>query len=425
MRRTFNSILGLLATTSMLALGSQHAGAQRVSSSGNRLYQVVPRYYANRGLPNTKACIQNVINGVSDCNILVLGESTSTSQGSTYQESVGDMHSASWVNVLANLMRFQGINAQTNSVSGNLSLGAASGYGTADTRVTINGWFNCSLGGFCGVSFGGYNWLAGDTTAFVFNPTDPSYDLAANAPVQTDSVDIYYRTIAGSGSDTIAIDAGASTLCTLSLFNGTGSDSFTKSTCTTTLGTNTYNLKCSGSFTCLWNTIVARKSSTKQVSLINGSAGGMKVTDYVAGSGSGGAQQPWDTLQVIPVLTPKLCIILDVGNDSGAGTPIATYKAGLTSLANACSGAGADVLLISGFPGYVGIYQQGVVDTANTLNVPVWDLGSYTTADYFQNFGMNAGWNATPPGGGPYNTAHFSVGMNSWFAEKIRQIILQ
>jgi hypothetical protein len=420
----------LFVAVTALSLAGTPALAQYVAASSNKNYVAIPNYNANGGLPHWQACRQAVINNTADCNVLIIGESTSIGHASFYNEDASDAHSGATANQLANILRAYHVNAQTNSISGNQNTVASAAYGSFDTRATINGWCQANTTGFS-YTFGGYHWLACDTTAFTFNLTDPSYQALATTPVKTDTLDVYYL---GEGGGTLTVDTGGSPICSIN--TSSASPTFNKTSCSTTLAANTYNLKCSTAFTCFWNTIVARNSAIKQVSIINGAFDSATVEQYTTATSITGCTSgcPWDPLPVIKQFAPALCIVMDIGNDQQNNTPIPTYTSNLTNIVNACKSSG-DVLLMTGFPSTLpgppggSPYVAAALGVASATNSPVWDTiaayGGYTdTVSGWYSMGMNAGWNGVNNGGTP-ETAHWSSASNVYQATILSMILLQ
>lgn len=404
------------------ALAILPASAQVVNSYAPK---VIPNYTANGGLPHWQACRTAVKAGTGSCIVLIApGESTSVGEGAFYNDTATDAHAGAWPNELAVLLGFPnvGINAETQSVMGDASI---SSFGTYDTRVTLNGWTALTAA----FVLGGNGWVNNDTTAFVFNPTDPSFP--SGPTIQTDSIDVYW---VGGPSDpaSLTVDTGGSPICTISMISVAGS--LNKTTCTTTLGANTYNLKCSlATFDdCVIATIHAYNSAQSRVSILNGAAAGATVTEYVSNTGNG-----FDPIASIATYAPKLCIGGLVGNDAIAQTPIVTFTANLTSFVNGCKSSGADMLLFTGLPFgantsplTVEQYQAAVIAVAASANVPVWDSLSTFGATSSSNLVASwerpipAGWNASLPGVAN-NSTHWSAVGYLYFASVILQILTQ
>lgn len=389
--------------------------------AGPRFSLAIPNFTLNGGFPHWKACREQVRRNLADCNILIIGESTSTGHGSFFQNTSGDARSGAISNQLANILRSLGINAQTNSISGNSHI---SPYEPFDRRVTQNGWVidkaNFTLGGSA--------WKAADATALIFDPTDRR-SYPSLAPVMTDTLDVYYHGVA-SGGDNLAVDAGDAPICTIHTTIGT--KAFEKATCSTALAANTYRLKCDGLHNCIVNTIVARNSAVKEVSILNGSADGATVGNFNVSTGS-----PWDALPAIRKFSPALCIIMDIGNDIFLQElTITRYTAHLTNIVDACKASG-DVLLMTGLPYGLALpgpvtpaeYQAAVSAVASSTRSPIWDTlatwGGYgASQNGWSNMGMNAGWNASCCGGAA-DKAHWSVASNVYMATMISVMLLQ
>ena len=388
----------------------------------------IPNFVLNGGFPHWKVCREQVRNNLADCNVLIIGESTSTGHGSFFQNTSGDARSGAFANQLANILRSFGINAQTNSISGNSHIAP---YGKFDTRVRQNGW----VADNANFTFGGSAWKAADDTALVFDPADrASYPNLS--PVMTDTLDVYYHELA-SGGDSLLVDTGGAPICTIHTTGAT--TAFSKATCSTSLGANTYRLRCAGAHNCIFNTIVTRNSAIREVSVLNGSADGATVGNFNVSTGF-----PWDTLPAIRKFAPALCIIMDISNDAyHRETTIPLYMAHLTELVSACKASG-DVLLMTGFPyavvfpgpvtpsqfqASVSQYQAAVLAVAKSTKSPVWDTlatwGGYARdQNGWSKMGMNAGWNASCCGMAG-DKAHWSVANNVYVATMITVMLLQ
>jgi hypothetical protein len=379
----------------------------------------IPNFTLNGGFPHWKTCRAAVKNNASDCTILFIGESTFTGMGAFFGGM--DMHSAAIANQLGTILRSFGINAQNISLVGDSN---AVSYSSFDARVIPNNWAPSS-----NFTLGGKEWQASDESVFVFNPSDPAYRSLPG--VQTDTIDIYWNGVV-SGGGTITVDTGGSPICTINTNTGTTTQ-FNKTTCSTTLGVHTYNIKCITALHCTFDILVARNSAVHEASILNGSANGAKIVDFSNRTGS-----PWDPLLAIRKAAPSLCIIMELGNDASVQTSITTFTAALIAVVNACKQSGAgDVLLMTGFP-YgttsspitIEQYQAAVLAVAASANVAVWDTlktwgqTSGTGATGWTSMGMNSGWN---PGccGKATDITHWSVANNVYAAALIAMMLLQ
>lgn len=382
----------------------------------------IPNYTPNAGLPNWQACRAQVKAGTGSCNIAVWGDSDSSALGSFFGSS--DPHSGAWPNQLKALMQLPaaGIIFNTNTLTGD---SAAVSFTSFDTRVS-------SLGGWTPFSsafvFGHNAWLNNDTTAFTFNPSDKTTYPSAPT-LLTDSLDIYWFGNFG-GTGNITVDIGGAAICTINVA-GAAANSFNKTTCSTTLGNNTYNIKCSNAVAanCVFFALNAYNSATKSVTVFNGASQGALMAQM-----AGSTPASYDPVASMSVYLPKLCIIMGVGNDANAQTSITSYTTSLTTIVNGCKAVGADVLLVTGFP--YGIttspltvpqYQAAILAVATSANVPVWDSlaalgGGATTAPWAALIAN--GWNADCCGN-PNDNTHWSVGGYTWFATNIQNILIQ
>jgi len=406
-----NRILGAIAIAGSLLQPA--VAAERVLPST----LPIPNFSLNGGFPHWKACRAAVKDNSSDCKILFIGESTLTGLGALYGGT--DMHSAAIANQLGTVLRSFGINAQNYSLVGDSN---AVSYHSFDARVTPNNWAASLV-----FTLGGKEWKATDSSPFVFNPTDPAYPSLPK--VETDSIDIYWNGVAAGGG-TITVDTGGSPIC--SIDTNTGTSQFNKTTCSTTLDANTYNIRCLTAFNCTFDIIVARNSSTREVSIMNGSANGTTAINFNSDTGS-----PWDPLRAIQKVAPSLCIVMNIGNDAYKQTSLADYGKALAAIVNACKRSNADVLLMTGFPYGITVspltieqYQAAIRQVAASTNVPVWDtLKTWGQASGpgetgWTSMGMNSGWNIACCGQ-KADVAHWSVANNVYAATLIAMMLLQ
>jgi hypothetical protein len=375
----------------------------------------VPNFTLNGGFPNWKSCRAKVIANSASCNVLIIGESTSTGHGSFFRENTNDAHSGAWPNQLAALLRMSGISAQTSNITGNNNIAS---YGVFDTRVTLNNWKAYSDV----FVLGGSPWTSTDTSAFTFNPTDTaSYPSAV--PILTDTLDVYWIGQTSTPGGTLTVDTGGAPICSI---DTAAPHQLTKTSCATSLGANIYNLRCRNA-NCAFTTIVARNSRTNQVNILNAAADGTSISKFNSNTNS-----PWDPLPSIATFAPALCIIDDIGNDAAAQTSIDSYTASLKAVVSACQSAGADVLLTTGLPfgatsSPIAIpqYQAAVIAVAMATNVPVWDSSTtYGGPVAGWTAGLPAGWNAVCCGG-KSDIAHWSIASNVFEATMISLLLLQ
>jgi hypothetical protein len=375
----------------------------------------VPNFTLNGGFPNWKRCRAKVVANSGSCNILIIGESTSTGHGSFFHENADDARSGAWPNQLAALLRMSGINAQTSNVTGNNNIAS---YAAFDTRVTLNNW-NAYPGAFV---LGGSPWTSADTSAFTFNPTD-SASYPSAAPVLTDTFDVYWIGQSSARGGTLTVDTGGAPICSI---DTAVPYQLTKTTCTTSLGANVYNLRCK-STNCAFTAIAARNSKTNQVNIFNAAADGTPISKFSSNTNS-----PWDPIPSIATFAPALCVIDDIGNDAAAQTSIDSYTASLTAVVIACQSAGADVLLTTGLsygasssPITIPQYQAAIMAVARATNVPVWD-SSTTYGGPLAGWknSLPAGWNASCCGG-ESDMAHWSIASNVYEATMISLLLLQ
>jgi len=71
---------------------------------GNRGTISIPNFTANGGLPKWKACLAKVKAGAGDCNIMLIGESTTAAFNATWSGTTKDALSAGTPNQLAGIL---------------------------------------------------------------------------------------------------------------------------------------------------------------------------------------------------------------------------------------------------------------------------------------------------------------------------------
>jgi hypothetical protein len=385
----------------------------------------IPNFTANGGLPHWQACRDQVKAGtVTQCNVIIIGESTSTGHGAFFNGTANDAHAGAAANAIARNLTAAGIFTETNTVVGDSSI---SPFGTYDTRVTVNG-FTPSTGFF---TLGANVWVNNDTTAFTFNPSD-STTFPSNPAVQTNSLDVYW--IGGpSDAASMTVDIGGAPICTFSVTLPT--EGINKTTCTTTPGPNVYNIKCTVAATesCNITAVHAYNSGAGRVTIFNAAADGATITNFGDTSfGSVGA------VAAIEQNAPVLCIFMEWENDAlvSPQTTIAAFNSAYAAVINACKASG-DVLLTTGKPTGTAPspitsqqYQQAIIAQATANNAPIWDsltaYGAGNPSNFVAAFasGIPIGWNAGPQTG-PSDADHWSVGSNGYDAGVLSQILMR
>jgi hypothetical protein len=442
----------IIAAISAICLTLTPTAAQRVSTSPTYNYLPIPNYTANGGLPHWQACRAQVKAGMGSCMILVApGESTSVGEDAFFNGTASDAHAGAWPNELAIALGFPnvGINAETQSVMGDQSI---SPYGTFDTRVTVNGWTPLSAV----FALGGNAWVNNDTTALIFNPTDPSFPSAPT--IQTDSIDVYW---VGGPSDSAKLNitatqnsgtSGTATSSSMTLTfasapavnpttgaaafiygagipTGTTVSSYNSGTLTMTLSaaasvpagsTLSFNPStiCSISMTApatalnkntcttpLGPNVYASSSSsaTFDSSVIATEHAYNSAQSRVAifnGAAAGATitefvsntGNQYDPIASIAVYEPTLCIGGLLGNDAIAQTPIATFTADLTSFVNGCKAQNADVLLFTGLP-FGGNTSPLTVEQYQAAVISVANTANVPVWDSLSTFGATSSSN--------------------------------
>lgn len=377
------------------------ASAEGIFNPG-RSGGTVPNYTANGGLPKWQACLAKVRAGTGSCTVLVMGESTPAGYGCAYQSAASNYSRAcSWVAQLAQVLYQEyavptSYSAIMGGAWGNQSAG---GYVAYDPSVTFGASWTFDTSRFV---VGGNPFLQGtsNTSTLDFNPTN-SAAFPSNPAVQTDSADVYTVSyIAGNNTLAVSVNAGA----TITSITDPGNNTINKTTVSTTLGTNTWKLKCTTlGFGCYVQGLVAYNSTVAQVKVVNGGWGGSLISGWVTNVNG------YDALQTIAAMAPDLCIAQIAGNDAGAGTNVATYIADYETLVSACQSAGGDFLVINSQPANPASVTYATSQTyaaagqtvATSKKVPVFDWFQYlcgwngsTCTKGGWTAGMGAGWNA-------------------------------
>jgi hypothetical protein len=413
------SNLKTLAALVFYFAASALASAQIINPTGGG--SSIPNFTANGGLPHWQACRNQVKAGtVTQCNVIIIGESTSTGHGAFFNGTANDAHAGAAANAIARNLTAAGIFTETNSIVADSSI---SPFGTYDTRATINNWNN-NTGFF---TLGGNDWQNNDTGNFVFNPCDNT-TFPENQCQSTDSFELYY-----SLSSPLNISNGATLFCTVS---NTATTGWIHEICPkTTLGANTYNLACSSAAAdaCAFVAIHAFNSNSGRVTIWNGAADGATIVNF--GNTAFGA---FGAPGLIEQIAPVLCIFMEWENDglSNPQTTLANFNSNYATVINACKASG-DVLLTTGKPAGTAPspitsqqYQQAIVALASANNAPIWDsltaYGAGNPANFVAAFasGVPIGWNAGPQTG-PSDADHWSVGSNGYDAGVMSQILLQ
>jgi lysophospholipase L1-like esterase len=383
-----------------------------------------PNYTANAGLPHWQACRAKVNAGTGNCTIVVLGESTSVSFDAAYNGVLNDALSIGTPNQVAGVLsQIYGISTQTNVVAGNHAIdgctASAATYRSFDTRVTAtNGWIVTT--GTCPGSafdFGGYPWLATDTTAFVFHPTD-AVSYTSTLAIPTNAIDVWTEFV--SSGQSLVVKVGATTICTIA-----GPISvLTKTTCNApSLADNTYSMNCSAAFSCSINELVARNTTISQVTIMNGAFGGAVAANLADAA----------ITTAVAAFHPDLCILNDLGNDIGAGTSPSAYQASITSIIQNCQSSG-DVLVTTGviapntpFPcsndGNVTCtnIRNALIAAATATKAAFWDSGLLIpSTQYNSNFGWNGAYNGATP-----DVAHQGAAGYAVYGTLLAQILMQ
>lgn len=410
MKQLFLAVAILLtpcATSAQIPFPSQTGGSSSAS---------IPNYTANGGLPNFKACLASIkaspAAGIA-CNVIVIGHSQSDGHGSFASATGNDAHSGAWPNALKTVLGLSGIPVSTATITGNSNIGSGATFNAYDTRATAGTW-TPNTGVFV---LGASLWGNADTTAFVFNPTDSTTYTNA-LPIQTNKVDVYW--VGGTGPvANLTLDTGGAAFCTINMNTPSGF-TFNKTTCTTTLATNTYNAKCSAGTAnfCTWLILDSYNSAVSSVHIFNGAADGANITQFATLSG------PWDTITSMQVIQPKLCIMGDVINSASAQISLANYTTAYNALISACKANGGDVLLFTDLPPQgttspitIPQYQSTLIGIATSNNVAIWDS--------MAAYGGPTGWQAFVGQGWTFDGAHYSAAGYAYEGSNFARILQQ
>jgi len=243
-----------------------------------------------------------------------------------------------------------------------------------DTRVQYGvSWFtNLQLTGTGGkliASIAGALGSAADET-LTFTPIEAF-----------DTVDVYWRKVAGNG--TFTIDVGGAVLATCA---GSGTEVYQKTTVTKAASTGLVNLIRTATGSCFIGAIVCYNSTVKEIEVYHQGYSGSSSVEW---SFSNATYSP---INSIPAYSPDLTFINLGLNDTL--TNLKTYETNLTAVVNAALTTG-DVVLVLCTPREVGKVavqeqlRQRVINIAYNLNVPYIDLynrfGSIDLSPSFYN----------------------------------------
>lgn len=288
---------------------------------------------------NIRKAIANVLLGVSNANVLMIGDSTycGFNEAGTANEIA-----FSTPRQLAALLSAGGLSAGWQNILGDHgnSYAGLPGVPTLDNRVTIGANWTAFDGGSGGIGGGLFFSQNASATKFQFTPT-----------VNTDTCDIYYLDVAGYDNITVTSGVGGvsapSTGGTIAI---TGSGTFKKATATNTLGANIWGVQKANANT---NNLILQgvncyNSAAKEISILNCGVSSQNVAYFASTANF------WAALSEItgtaPLAGAPLAIIQIGINDWIAGITQAAFQASLGAIVAALQAVKTDVLLVSPIP---------------------------------------------------------------------------
>lgn len=338
--------------------------------------------YLNPWFPNTfnfnpgvnlqkwRAALARVKAGTGSGKVVFVGDSTTFGVGTTGSTTVGNMRPLSVPAQFSNRLNNFGINAHWNSFAGSgNTFGSLPTVINNDSRVVAgNSWG--LLNNAFQIIGGTYLTASTNTNAFSFTPT-----------TNVDTFTFYYPTAAGFGTIQYDLNGGSATVIPENAATG-----FHSSTATTTLGSNTINVKWNASTACYFIGIEAFDSTKQWISCVNAGWSGARATQWAASTVAG----------TIGVFSQDLTVINLGINDWEFGNTVAQYTTAMQTIITACKAVG-DVILVSpnpSNPAQAGIsnatqltYINALYSLAAINNVPLVDyfnrVQSYTNANFF------------------------------------------
>lgn len=324
-------------------------------------------------LPKWGAARANVLAGVSNAKLLMVGDSTFA--GTCAQPSNVNVAPFTFPAQLALQLTANGLNASWQSRwSDNNFTASGPGLAITDSRVTMGAWIgggNTTLGGAL---------LQATATGspFTFTPT-----------TSVDSFDVYYPANSGQGTITLSINGGSGTAV-----SENGTFAMNKVTKTGTLGAGTLTIQQSVASVFMTG-IIAYNSAVKEVSVINAGSGSAVAGTFTTNT------FPFSALNVIGFLAPDLTIIDLTINDAAPPTALSTYQANLQTIITEAKISG-DVILLGGVPSvstYATIANQTAINNMaaalaakNSINyISMIDLWGSSAAIITASYGCGDG----------------------------------
>lgn len=311
-------------------------------------------------LPNWSAAVSAAKAGTRDARVMYIGDSTTWGQGALSAAYGANDKSASHPTVLARDYTYRGLPGSWQNFTGTGNIGG-SPYPTYDNRFVIGP--SGAQSPSTTESMGGRGFrgsVVGDIVTFT--------------PVGTeDMFDIYYLREGSGGVMGLSVNAGVATQV-----NTNGASALLVTTVSGVAGqVNTLTISLVSGTRATVFAIVGRKSTQKQILMMNAGVPGFKVADYAS---SATVQAPLNAFDEFDLdLT-----VIDLGiNDWNSPSPTSevSYKASMQSLIDAAKASGSDVLLVVPVPSGTadgianqGLFQNYIKDLGVSNNCPVVDM---------------------------------------------------
>lgn len=231
----------------------------------------------------------------------------------------------------------------------------------------------------------GAGWA--DTAAFstvggrVFTNTTTTGVFSFTPGYEFDRVEVYYLRGAITGEMTVAVDGG-SAITTLSSNNA--QTRYERAVISVPAGSERVDIaRVSG--TVYVGAVVCYDTAKPHLIAINAGLHGAVAGTFVASA------NPWDALNAITAIGPKLTVVCLTINDIGNATPLATYSANLQTILTRAKSVG-DAIVVIGVPSGTtqfanagASYIEACKAVASASGVPVLDLvrrwGGYSAAN--------------------------------------------
>jgi hypothetical protein len=269
--------------------------------------------------PKLRSCIMNVVQGISNCDVLFVGDSTTDGTCSTNNCS-GDQIENSYSYQLAAIFNAAGINASTDSFMGFTGVGN-------DSRINVGSdWSDTG------------QWTLGG--AFASASANTSNPLTFTPRHVVDTFVIYYITISSNGTMGYGISGAGSNSGT---FATSGVNGYATHTITTTRGINTLSMNWSSGGTVFVIGVKAYDSTHKTVNFVNAGWGSSTSTLWAT------ATYAWEAPAIISSFG-QAATFFDLGiNDWGQSTGTSAFGTNMQALMTDAATEG-DVILISPNP---------------------------------------------------------------------------